>query len=129
MTAIACWINREEHESIWVVSDSRITQQNSTLTDHCPKLFSIPVSVIRKSDTYRIYPQKILELGFGFAGSTMIGINVKEMLKKSSQSKYVRYVLGVDYLLKKNGNNIKKLENIDLTNEEVLEMLKKETPQ
>ena len=51
------------------------------------------------------------------------------MLKKSSQSKYVRYVLGVDYLLKKNGNNIKKLENIDLTNEEVLEMLKKETSQ
>jgi hypothetical protein len=35
----------------------------------------------------------------------------------------------VDYLLKKNGNNIKKLENIDLTNEEVLEMLKKETSQ
>ena len=56
-------------------------------------------------------------------------IDIKEMLKKSSQSKYVRYVLGVDYLLKKNGNNIKKLENIDLTNEEVLEMLKKETPQ
>ena len=56
-------------------------------------------------------------------------IDIKEMLKKSSQSKYVRYVLGVDYLLKKNGNNIKKLENIDLTNEEVLEMLKKETSQ
>ncbi len=80
MTAIACWINREEHESIWVVSDSRKKQQKNNLTDHCPKLFSIPVSVIRKSDTYRIYPQKILELGFGFAGSTMIGINVKEML-------------------------------------------------
>lgn len=38
----------------------------------------------------------------------------------------MRYVLGVDYLLKKNGNDIKKLENIDLTNEEVLAMIKKE---
>ena len=56
-------------------------------------------------------------------------INVKEMLKKSNESKYVRYVLGVDYLLKKKGNDIKNLENIDLTNEEVLEMLKKEINQ
>lgn len=80
MTAIACWINREENESIWAVSDSRITQFNSTLTDHCPKLFSIPVSVIRNTDVYRIFPQKIMDFGFGFAGSTMIGINVKEML-------------------------------------------------
>ena len=38
----------------------------------------------------------------------------------------MRYGLGVDYLLKKNGNDIKKLENIDLTNEEVLAMIKKE---
>ncbi|WP_413528124.1 hypothetical protein [Rahnella inusitata] len=83
MTAIACWINREEHESIWAVSDSRINQQNSTLTDHCPKLFSIPVSVIRSTDVYRIFPQKILEFGFGFAGSTVIGINVKEILATS----------------------------------------------
>ena len=43
-----------------------------------------------------------------------------------NESKYMRYVLGVDYLLKKNGNDIKKLENIDLTNEEVLAMIKKE---
>ena len=28
MTAIACWFNREESDSIWAVSDSRITQQN-----------------------------------------------------------------------------------------------------
>lgn len=83
MTAIACWFNREEGDSIWAVSDSRITQQNSRLTDHCPKLFSIPVSVIRSSDVYRIHPQKIFEFGFGFAGSTMIGINVKEMLAVS----------------------------------------------
>ncbi|WP_246803237.1 hypothetical protein [Citrobacter pasteurii] len=83
MTAIACWLNREENDSIWAVSDSRITQQNSTLTDHCPKLFSIPVSVIRSSDVYRIQPQKIFEFGFGFSGSTIIGINVKEMLAVS----------------------------------------------
>ncbi|WP_410676471.1 hypothetical protein [Citrobacter braakii] len=88
MTAIACWINREEHESVWAVSDSRITQstspqQVSPLTDHCPKLFSIPVSVIRSTDIYRLSPQKILEFGFGFAGSTVIGINVKEILALS----------------------------------------------
>lgn len=88
MTAIACWINREEHEQVWAVSDSRITQpirsqQFSTLTDHCPKLFSIPVSVFRATDHVRTFPQKILEFGFGFAGSTLIGINVKEMLALS----------------------------------------------
>lgn len=88
MTAIACWINREETEGVWAVSDSRITQSTSPqhlspLTDHCPKLFSIPVSVIRSTDLFRIYPQKILEFGFGFAGSTVIGINVKEMLALS----------------------------------------------
>lgn len=83
MTAIACWLNSEENDSIWAVSDSRITQQNSTLTDHCPKLFSVPVSVIRSTDVLRIHPQKIFEFGFGFAGSTIIGINVKEMLAVS----------------------------------------------
>lgn len=88
MTAIACWINREESESVWAVSDSRITQptspqQLSPLTDHCPKLFAIPVSVIRSTDVCRILPQKILEFGFGFSGSTVIGINVKEMLALS----------------------------------------------
>ncbi len=88
MTAIACWINREEHESIWAVSDSRITQHTSfqrvsSLTDHCPKLFTIPVSIILPEDVLRIRPQKILEFGFGFAGSTIIGINVKEILTLS----------------------------------------------
>ncbi|EFE55470.1 hypothetical protein PROVRETT_05759 [Providencia rettgeri DSM 1131] len=83
MTAIACWMNKESAESVWAVSDSRITQQNSPLTNHCPKLFSISVSVIRSADILRIRPQKIFEFGFGFAGSTMIGINVKEMLAVS----------------------------------------------
>lgn len=88
MTAIACWINREENESVWAVSDSRITQftspqQVSPLTDHCPKLFTIPVSIIRSADNFRIFPQKIFEFGFGFAGSTVIGINVKEILALS----------------------------------------------
>lgn len=88
MTAIACWINCEELESVWAVSDSRITQptsplQVSPLTDHCPKLFSIPVFAIRSTDLFRMSPQKILEFGFGFAGSTVIGINVKEMLALS----------------------------------------------
>ena len=83
MTAIACWLNREEGESIWAVSDSRITQHESVMTNHCPKLFSIPVSVIRSSDTYRLLPEKIMEFGFGFAGGTMIGINVKELLAVS----------------------------------------------
>ena len=53
-------------------------------------------------------------------------INVNGLLKKSNESKYVRYVLGVDYLLKKNGNDIKKLEKLNLTNEEVLAMIIKE---
>ncbi|WP_256844213.1 MULTISPECIES: hypothetical protein [unclassified Pantoea] len=83
MTAIACWLNSEEGESIWAVSDSRITQHESVMTNHCPKLFSIPVSVIRSSDTYRLFPERIMEFGFGFAGGTMIGINVRELLAVS----------------------------------------------
>ncbi|WP_248785139.1 hypothetical protein [Escherichia coli] len=86
MTAIACWLNREEGESIWAVSDSRITQHESVMTNHCPKLFSIPVSVIRSNDIYRLSPEKIMEFGFGFAGGTMIGINVKELLAVSLSS-------------------------------------------
>lgn len=88
MTAIACWINREEYESVWAVSDSRISQytspqQVSPLTNHCPKLFTIPVSVIRLEDIFRMSPQKIYEFGYGFAGSTVIGINTKEILALS----------------------------------------------
>lgn len=83
MTAIACWLNREEGESIWAVSDSRITQHESVMTNHCPKLFSIPVSAIRSNDTYRLFPERIMEFGFAFAGGTMIGINVRELLAVS----------------------------------------------
>ncbi|WP_063659634.1 hypothetical protein [Aliivibrio fischeri] len=46
MTSIAIWLNREEGDSIWAASDSKLTgNQLSTMSENCPKLFSIPVQV------------------------------------------------------------------------------------
>jgi len=52
------------------------------MTDNCPKLFSIAVKVYLKGDFLRKVPNELFSFGFGFgfAGSTLIGSNVKEML-------------------------------------------------
>ncbi|NYS62603.1 hypothetical protein [Vreelandella salicampi] len=50
------------------------------MTDNCPKLFKINVTAFEESDYLKVRPIKLLSLGFGFSGSTLIGNNVKEML-------------------------------------------------
>ncbi|WP_278553544.1 hypothetical protein [Elizabethkingia bruuniana] len=51
-------------------------------------------------------------------------IEVKKMLKKSTNDKYIKYMLGVSFLLKQNNNNLKKLENSNINNEIVLEEIR-----
>jgi len=88
VTSIICWRNKEEKKDItwllgdglWVVSDTRVSNGSSVMTDNCPKVFSISAQSYDKSDIQRTNPKCIFRFGFGFAGSTLIGSNVKEML-------------------------------------------------
>lgn len=88
MTSIICWKNKEENtditwllgDGLWVVSDTRVSNGSSVMTDNCPKVFSISAHSYDKSDIQRSNPKCIFRFGFGFAGSTLIGSNVKEML-------------------------------------------------
>lgn len=51
------------------------------MTDNCPKLFAIYAnSYSPTGDFLRRQPKRVLSFGFRFAGSTLIGANVKEML-------------------------------------------------
>jgi len=88
MTSIICWKNNEEEKDIawllgdglWVVSDTRVSNGRSVMTDNCPKVFPISALSYDQSDIKRTNPKCIFRFGFGFAGSTLIGSNVKEML-------------------------------------------------
>lgn len=80
MTSIICWRNQEESDSVWAVSDSRVTGRNGRMTDNCPKLFDIEVKAYLKDDFHKTNPKILFSFGFGFAGSTLVGTNVKEML-------------------------------------------------
>jgi hypothetical protein len=81
MTSIVCWASRDWFfEGVWSISDSRVTGNGGVLTDNCPKLFSIEANVVQSGDLFNEQPQRILSLGFGFAGGTLLGMNVKEML-------------------------------------------------
>ncbi|MFC7366761.1 hypothetical protein [Vreelandella zhaodongensis] len=50
------------------------------MTDNCPKLFKIDVNAFVQDDYLKISPIRLLSIGLGFSGSTLIGTNVKEML-------------------------------------------------
>jgi hypothetical protein len=80
MTSIICWRNQEETDGIWAVSDSRVSSGMNVMTDNCPKLFSISANTYLDDDHLKQNPKKLFTFGFGFAGSTLIGTNVKEML-------------------------------------------------
>lgn len=91
MTSVVCWINRESRsgESVWAVSDSRLTRPNSSpnsytvLTDNCPKLFSIPLCVKSPDRPFDIDGSKLFSFGVGFAGNLTIATNVIEMLRRT----------------------------------------------
>ncbi|HGS4902011.1 TPA: hypothetical protein ACMDSU_004736, partial [Vibrio parahaemolyticus] len=88
MTSIVCWRNVEQEkglawvlgDGLWVVSDTRVSSGGSTMTDNCPKVTSISAFTYEDSDIQRSNPKCIFRFGFGFAGSTLIGSNVREML-------------------------------------------------
>ncbi|USD65822.1 hypothetical protein [Vibrio sp. SCSIO 43136] len=80
MTSIICWRNQEETDGLWAVSDSRVSSGSSVMTDNCPKLFSLVASTFLEQDYLKLNPKRLFTFGFGFAGSTLIGTNVKEML-------------------------------------------------
>lgn len=80
MTSIICWRNKEDFDSIWAVSDSRVSSGSNVMIDNCPKLFPITAYTFESSDCLKTHPKVLFRFGFGFAGSTLIGTNVKEML-------------------------------------------------
>ncbi|ELY1990385.1 hypothetical protein SL034_005535 [Vibrio harveyi] len=82
MTSIICWKNEEESESLWAVSDSRVTGNNGRMTDNCPKLFKMEVKARSAEHLPHHEPELLFTFGFGFAGSTLVGMNVKEMLSQ-----------------------------------------------
>lgn len=88
MTSIVCWRNIEKGkglswvmgDGLWAVSDTRVSSGGSVMTDNCPKVTSISAFTYKDSDIHRSDPKCLFRFGFGFAGSTLIGSNVREML-------------------------------------------------
>ncbi|WP_156403734.1 MULTISPECIES: hypothetical protein [unclassified Massilia] len=81
MTSIVCWLNDDIFlKGLWAVADSRVTNAYGVLSDNVPKLFSIPLQYYMDGDVFHERPVKILWPMFGFSGSTLIGLNVKEIL-------------------------------------------------
>ncbi|WLI46899.1 hypothetical protein PSH84_08510 [Pseudomonas beijingensis] len=82
MTSVVCWLNNDVwYPGIWAVSDSRVSSEAGSMTDSLPKLFAIPVNIYDgEGAIVRQNPKRILNIGFGFAGSTLIGAVVKDIL-------------------------------------------------
>lgn len=84
MTSIICWKNSNKEEwypGVWAVADSRVSSGAGTMTDNLQKLFVLPVRFYR--DEFKVtreYSQTILNVCYGFAGSTLIGTSVKDIL-------------------------------------------------
>ena len=76
MTAIACWITEERgHEFLFMVGDSRVSDDGKKLTDHCAKIFSLPVLVRPIPTTENMTPaiDHTQKVGFAFAGGALTG--------------------------------------------------------
>lgn len=86
MTSVICWINRDDYlggvwaGGVWAVSDSRVSGPHGVLTENCPKLSVIHANSFDARDFLRRHPKRVISFGFGFAGSTLVGANVREML-------------------------------------------------
>lgn len=83
MTSIICWNNRAEewYPGLWAVADSRVSSDAGPMTDSMQKLFVLPVNLYREdSQLTREYSRRILNVCYGFAGSTLIGTSVKDIL-------------------------------------------------
>ncbi|WP_125925062.1 hypothetical protein [Pseudomonas sp. p106] len=83
MTSIICWNNRAEdwYPGLWAVADSRVSSGAGSMTDSMQKLFVLPVSLYCGESTItREHSRRILSVCYGFAGSTLIGTSVKDIL-------------------------------------------------
>ncbi|PSV15944.1 hypothetical protein [Photobacterium kishitanii] len=88
MTSIICWRNVEQEKNLawvmgdglWAISDTRVSSSGSVMTDNCPKVTSISAFTYKNTDIHRNNPKCLFRFGFGFAGSTLIGSNVREIL-------------------------------------------------
>lgn len=84
MTSIICWSNNHTEEwypGVWAVADSRISSSAGIMTDSLQKLFVLPVRGYRGESTLtKEYSNAILNVCYGFAGSTLIGTSVKDVL-------------------------------------------------
>ncbi|WP_123633067.1 hypothetical protein [Pseudomonas viridiflava] len=83
MTSIICWNNQSEdwYPGVWAVADSRVSGNTGTMTDNLQKLFTLPVNLYEGDSRYTMeHCQRILHVCYGFAGSTLIGTAVKDML-------------------------------------------------
>ncbi|WP_244390689.1 hypothetical protein [Pseudoalteromonas sp. KAN5] len=78
MTAIVIWRNEEDiyNPTLWVVSDSLVSNNNSALIEDASKVFTLPIKLTIPDE--RGYLNKVYyqhSLGFCFAGSTLMGQN------------------------------------------------------
>ncbi|UNT13750.1 hypothetical protein [Pseudomonas sp. I3-I5] len=83
MTSIICWNNKNEdwYPGLWAVADSKVSSDAGTMTDSLQKLFVLPVNIYQGEDKVtRAHSHKILSICYGFAGSTLIGTSVKDIL-------------------------------------------------
>lgn len=72
MTSIVIWKNNEDGESLWAVSDSRITDQNEGhMVEDCPKLYSVPILI--QPNEFSSFQFQVNSFGFCFSGSTLVG--------------------------------------------------------
>lgn len=83
MTSIICWNNKNEdwYPGLWAVADSRVSSGAGIMTDSLQKLFVLPVNIYQgEAVVTRERSHKILDVCYGFAGSTLIGTSVKDIL-------------------------------------------------
>lgn len=83
MTSIICWNNKNEdwYPGLWAVADSKVSSDAGTMTDSLQKLFVLPVNIYQgEAKVTRERSHKILSICYGFAGSTLIGTSVKDIL-------------------------------------------------
>lgn len=117
MTSIICWLNNDDYfRGLWAVADSRVTVSGGVLSNNAPKLFSVPVYCYGQDDLFHERPIKILNPIFGFAGSTFIGLNVKEVL-----ANYLGNLQELSYY----GGNVPTFEERTPTIREIAELTKR----
>ncbi|MDD0999347.1 hypothetical protein M5G20_26275 [Pseudomonas sp. TNT2022 ID1044] len=83
MTSIICWNNKSEdwYPGLWAVADSRVSSDAGPMTDNLQKLFVLPVNIYQGENTVtRERSHRVMSVCYGFAGSTLIGTSVKDIL-------------------------------------------------